>query len=82
MVAKVSAMRENWYCYGAMMSPGSGSSFLVRRWSETTRLKPVRVIQMMSAGPGGQSHCCCSVQVSFQCHFSVQIEHCANLLPL
>lgn len=82
MAARVSSMPEKWYCYGAMTNLGSGSSFLVRRWSGTTRLKPVRVIQMMSAGPGGRSHCCCSVQVSFQCHFSVQIEHFANSLPL
>lgn len=64
MDAEISAMPGKWYCYGVMMSPGPGpgpgSSFSVRDWSSTTRLKLVRVIKMMGAEPGGKSHCCCS----------------------
>lgn len=75
-------MPENWYYYGVMMNLRSGSSVLVRSWLGATRSKPVRVIRLMSAEPGGRSQYYCSVQVSFQCHFSVQIEHCANSFPL
>lgn len=54
MDGEVSEMLGMRYCYGVMMMHlGSGFSFLVRNWSERKRLKPVRVIEMMGAEPGG-----------------------------